>query len=94
MVADLCIVDKEGALHSTKTMGHKMTSFFTGIKKKQSKGSIIKISCNKSVISMSKSRPVSMSKTAGKKYSLVKSCQLRRLVCNPSKDFVSAELPV
>ena len=38
-------------------MGHKMTSFFTGIKKEQSKDSIIKICCNKSVISMSKSRP-------------------------------------
>ena len=57
MAADLHIVDKEGALHSTKTMGHKMTSFFTGIKKEQSKGLIINICCSKSVISMSKSRP-------------------------------------
>ena len=28
---------------STKTMGHKMTSFFTGIKKEQSKGSIFSV---------------------------------------------------
>ena len=63
MVADLRIVDKEGALHSTKTMGPKMTSFFTGIKK-SSKGSIIKICCNKSVICMSKS---AICKTAAKK---------------------------
>ena len=89
MAADLRIVDKEGALHSTKTMGHKMTSFFTRIKKEQSKGSIINICCSKSVISMSKSRP--SAKRLVKKYSLVKSRQLRRLVCNPSKDFVSAE---
>ena len=34
MAVDLRIVDKEGALHFTKTMGHKMTYFFTGIKKR------------------------------------------------------------
>ena len=88
MAVDFRFIDKEGALHSTKTIGHKMTSFFTGIKEEQSKSSIIKICCNKSVISMSKSWP--SAKWPLKIYAFAKSHQLRRLVCNPGEDFLAA----